>query len=508
MIKNRKYGSFLTILIILFTAVIMNISFYFFFKRFDFTEGKIYSLSESSKNLVSELEEELKIKCFFSNDLPPQLKLIPSHIKNNLEEYRAYSNGKLTYEFINPFSIEFSELIMKYQLPSAQVQVLEKDEFKVKRIFMGIVMTYGDRHEIIPFVQSGDMPVIEYEISSRIKKLISESLPSIGILTGFSSTSFNDMRTAMRILLSQYKVDEIDLISTVPDPDVHSAFIIAGPEKDFSKEQLRAIDNYVIAGGRAGFFIDKTKPDLEKMGIRDIRSNIDSLTVSYGFKVNNDLVGDRQAGLITVRRQKGFFSFVDQLRYPFIPQITELDRDNPVTRRLDPVNLYFPSSLDLSYSEGNNTDINIIARSSENSFTQTENYYIFADRDISDYTYDRSHLPLIALIEGSFRSFSDSSVTGETTRMAISGNSRFFLDGIFQNDSDIDLFLNIVDWLTADDSLIGIRSKNIEFRPLKDVSETGRLIIKLLNLISVPFIITVTGLMKWIKTRSRKDFSL
>jgi gliding-associated putative ABC transporter substrate-binding component GldG len=498
----------LTMLYILATVILVNIVSYHLFTRADMTEGKIYSLSDASKKIVSGLEDKLIVKCFFSKELPPQLKMVPELVKNNLEEYRTYSNGNFYYEFIDPSEDDFSKQIMNYQLPSAQVQMLEKDEFKVIRVFMGMVILYEDKKEIIPFIQHGDLPALEYEITSRIRKITSDQLPRLGILSGHNSSGLEEMQTALHILSSQYVIEQVGANENDLDTGRIDALLIIAPDRDLDENELKAVDSYIMSGGKTGFFIDKTAVDLRTMGVKNIRTNIDSLTAAYGIRVNNDLVGDREAGYINVRQQKGFFSISNQIKYPFLPRITDLSRTNPVSQRIDAVNLYFASSLDTSYAEGKDVNLEVIARSSSNSFVQSGTYYILADRDINDYKYDRSGIPLIALMKGSFTSYFDSSVRGVGTRMAVSGDSDFFTDGRFVSDNDINLFLNIVDWLTADDSLISIRSKNIELRPLSPVSEKNRTLIKLLNIALLPLLIAFAGLLKWIKVRSRKDFSL
>ncbi|MBN2857008.1 MAG: GldG family protein [Candidatus Delongbacteria bacterium] len=498
----------LNLIYILIVIILVNIISYFMFTRFDFTEGKIYSLSDASKKLVSNLDDRVIVKCFFSKELPPQLQIVPAMVKNNLDEYQTYSNGNFHYEFIDPSHPDFSEQIMNYQLPSAQVQMLEKDEFKVKRVFMGMVILYGDKKEIIPFIQEGDLSSLEYEITSRIRKITLDRLPVIGLLSGYGSAAAEDFRNAYNILSSQYVVKPVTADKNSLMPDKIDALLIIGPKEDLPQEALNAIDSYIMSGGKAGFFVDKTEINLKTLGVKEISTNLDSLMMSYGVKVNNDLVGDRQAGFISVRQQKGFFSISNQIKYPFLPQVTNVSRENIITQKIDAVNFYFTSSLDTSYAEGKNIELEVIARTSDNAFTQSGNYYIMADRDINDYKYSMSGIPLAAVMKGSFTSYADSTVTGVSTRLAVTGDADFFQDGKFNAENDLNMFLNIVDWLTADDSLISIRSKNIAVRPLKELTEGKKSIVKWLNIVSIPFLIIILGLIKWRKNRTRKDFSL
>jgi ABC-type uncharacterized transport system involved in gliding motility auxiliary subunit len=242
--------------------------------------------------------------------------------------------------------------------------------------------------------------------------------------------------------------------------------------------------------------------------VKNIDTNLDSLMISYGVSVNPDLVGDKQAGIITMRQQKGFFSIANQIKYPFLPVITNLSRKNPVTQKIDAVSLYFASTIDTTRAEGKNLDIEIIARTSGESFVQSGSYYIMADRDINDYRYNTGHLPVIALVKGSFRSYFELGKAGVDTRIAVAGDAEFFADNKTGSDENINLFLNITDWLTADETLISIRSKDITQRPLRKVSEGTRTVIKMLNIILIPLLFAAIGIFRWYSGRKRKDFSL
>jgi gliding-associated putative ABC transporter substrate-binding component GldG len=483
------------------------ISFFLFF-RLDMTEGKIYSLSDASKKIVAGLEDKVIVKCFFSDELPPQMKLVASAVRDNLEEYKAYSNGNFYYEFISPADEEFSKQIMSYQLPSAQVQMLEKDEFKVKKVFMGMVLIYEDKKEIIPFIQEGDLPALEYEITGKIRRLTTDRLPVVGILAEPGMTKLEDIRTVYQILSAQYVVSPVAATKEELAPDKLDALLIIGPKENFSQTALSAIDNYLTGGGKIGFFIDRTDVNLQMQNVKNIDTNLDSLMISYGVSVNPDLVGDKQAGIITMRQQKGFFSIANQIKYPFLPVITNLSRKNPVTQKIDAVSLYFASTIDTTRAEGKNLDIEIIARTSGESFVQSGSYYIMADRDINDYRYNTGHLPVIALVKGSFRSYFEPGKAGVDTRIAVAGDAEFFADNKTGSDENINLFLNITDWLTADETLISIRSKDITQRPLRKVSEGTRTVIKTLNIILIPLLFAAIGIFRWYSGRKRKDFSL
>jgi len=102
--KKIKYGSNLFIIILIIIGILAVINFLSLrhFKRLDLTEGKIYSVSESTKRALTRLTDLVNIKVYFSKELPPQLATLDRQVKDILDEYKAYSQDNLRIEFIDP----------------------------------------------------------------------------------------------------------------------------------------------------------------------------------------------------------------------------------------------------------------------------------------------------------------------------------------------------------------------------------------------------------------------
>ena len=62
------------------------------FKRFDLTDNSMYSLSSSSQEIVSNLDDLLTMKVYFSDNLPNELGNTRRFLQDILEEYSAYSD--------------------------------------------------------------------------------------------------------------------------------------------------------------------------------------------------------------------------------------------------------------------------------------------------------------------------------------------------------------------------------------------------------------------------------
>jgi ABC-2 type transport system permease protein len=98
-IKLRSWIQFLYIsgLIIAFAVVIS-----FLKVRIDLTEDKRYTLSDSTIDILREIDNELYIQVFLDGEMPIPFKRLRSSVEDMLEEFRNASGKKLDYDFINP----------------------------------------------------------------------------------------------------------------------------------------------------------------------------------------------------------------------------------------------------------------------------------------------------------------------------------------------------------------------------------------------------------------------
>ena len=92
----------------------------------------------------------------------------------------------------------------------------------------------------------------------------------------------------------------------------------------------------------------------------------------------------------------------------------------------------------------------------------------------------------------------------ETTVVVIA-NSRFVQDTTLQRlgASNLVFLLNLVDWISLGDELIGIRSRPVIEHPLKEISDSSKRAIKYLNILGMSFLIIVFGLIRYSIRRQR-----
>ena len=83
------------------------------------------------------------------------------------------------------------------------------------------------------------------------------------------------------------------------------------------------------------------------------------------------------------------------------------------------------------------------------------------------------------------------------TDIAVVGNSRFIEDAFIRQFPENRIFLlNLVDWLTIGDRLIGIRSRDVTFRPIKSIGEKSKRAVRYASTFGVPGAFVVWGLLR------------
>ena len=158
-----KKSLWINIVIIAVIIIVLNLISVSMFHRFDLSKGSMFSLSKTSKSTLEDLSDRLVVKAYFSSNLPPEYADARRYTKDLLDEYSAYSKGKLKFEFIDPGSeTELKEEAQKNMISPVQMRINENDKFEVRDVYMGLAFLYQGKTETIPLVQKTQG--LEYEI--------------------------------------------------------------------------------------------------------------------------------------------------------------------------------------------------------------------------------------------------------------------------------------------------------------------------------------------------------
>tara|TARA_Y100001968_G_scaffold326963_1_gene371035 strand:- start:3651 stop:5171 length:1521 start_codon:yes stop_codon:yes gene_type:complete len=452
------------------------------FIRFDLTDNKMFSLSDSSKSVVKKLNEKLTMKVYFSDDLPGEYGNNRRYLQDMVEEYASYSKN-IKYEFYKPETDEdLEEEAQSYGISPVQLQVIENDNLAIKKVYMGMVFLYADDRETIPVIQSAGL---EYNITTIIKRMTESNKQSIGIADFSNSESKNE--NISELLKQNYNLQNVNLVN--PISDNIQALILSGITDSLLQEEINHLENYINRGG--GLFVaqNRISTDLTTQSAETIQSNVYSFLEKYGLGIKENLVMDKICGSISVLQNRGIFRMQTQMEYPFFPMIRTFAEDQVLVSGLEQVRVMFPSEVfsfvdSLGLYSNIKSNFSPLMFSSDNSGSM-EQFFNLSPANNAAFSTLKEKNKIVAAKSEVFINDTLSS------NIILLGDSNFISDdvggGIQEN---TDLVLNAIDFLMGDEELVSLRSRKVTTRPLEEISDGTRKLWKWSNRL-VPFIIVL-----------------
>ncbi len=320
--------------------------------RLDLTEGKEFTISRATREVLGDLRDLVTVTVYMSSDLPPQLSTLRRQVSDLLDEYRNYGKGRVQIDFVDPAkNPEIEARLRTLGIPQITAQTVEQDQLQVVNIYLGLQVSYLDRQEVIPVVQ--DTYTLEYDLTSAILKVSREESYVVGLLAGPTVHDPATQLTGLRSLLEkQFEVQVVNLgAGDEAVSEEVDLLLVAGPSQvpDAVKYQ---IDQFLMRGGRVIFLIDPVRlPEGGGLQAYPLESGIEDLLAHYGVRVQNALVVDRALNA-PASFSSGFLRYT--LPYPYWPKAVPdlLNSENPVTSRLESLVLPWAAPIEVDVPVG------------------------------------------------------------------------------------------------------------------------------------------------------------
>src|SRR5256885_797617 len=262
--RQTKFAVYIGIYvaIIMTAVVVVNVLANRYDKSYDGTANKRYSLSDQTKKIVRELNQDATIRYFDQSTRYNQAKDI-------LDQYSNLS-PKIHIEYVDPDkSPEVARAAGIKNYGAVVVEIGGKKEEAKSLTEEGItgafIRVLKNRTRTVCFVGgSGEHQIDDSDRNgySRFKELLGKD---------------------------EYEAKSINLLQKAEIPSDCTVLVVAGPSVDYQQPQVDALKTYVEDGGRALFMLDAPL----KVG-REISYN-DALTKqlqSWGVTLNKDLILD------------------------------------------------------------------------------------------------------------------------------------------------------------------------------------------------------------------------
>ncbi|MDO9001458.1 MAG: gliding motility-associated ABC transporter substrate-binding protein GldG [Bacteroidota bacterium] len=427
--KRRDIASLFVLIAI---VILVNFIGSFYFKRFDLTSEKRYTLAESTKTLLKNLDDEVYFKVYFNGDFNPSFTRLRNEAKEILDEFRAYSGNQIQYEFITPgdgLSEDEKAKIEKqlYEKGLVPEPIFEKTKDKTTQslIWPGAIVSHKGREAVWKIFNRQDntdyevsvnnsVKELEYSLTNTIRKLQRHKKQEVTFIEGHYELDTLHISDFALGLSEYYEVNKTPILGKLGALDNSDAIIIAQPDSAFSVADQYIIDQYIMKGGKVLWLIDPVGINKDTLLMKGFTLgltrplNLDNMLFKYGVRLNSVLLQDFQCSVIpmNVGFKKGQPNF-KLFPWPYSPLVLP-DGNHPIVKNLDLIKLDYVSSLDTITARGiKKTILLSTSRYTKTIPTPARINYSSVQIPPKESQFLDHYIPVACLLEGEFTSFAE-----------------------------------------------------------------------------------------------------
>jgi len=486
-----KQKLFATTLLVVGIVLVINFLSNELHGRLDLTDERQYTLSKATRDILDNLEEPVTIKAYFSKNLPPNIGQTRSDFQDLLVEYNSRSNGMIAFEFIDPNENEGAErLALENGIQPVMINVREKDQVKQQKAFLGATVNLGEKIDVIPVITPGS--AMEYALSTSIKRISVASKPVVGFLAGHGEPGLMEMAQAMELLTVLYDPQEVRLDSMDVPPTIHT-LVVVRPTDTIPPAHLVVLDAFLARGGRLLFAINRVDGDLQRSYGMPVSNCLEGWLAQKGITVDESFILDAKCGGVTVQQQQGMFNFQSQVSFPYLPVVGRF-AEHPVTSGLETVLLPFASPVNFV---GDTTKrFTALIYTSEKSTTQPAPVMFDINKQWTEADFPEKNIVMGGVVEDK----------NSGSKIIVFGDGDFLINGPREQarnlqPDNVSLAVNAIDWLSDDTGLIDLRTKAVTSRPLMQLDDSTKALIKYLNFLLPILFVVGYGLVRMQRNR-------
>lgn len=467
--KRFKYGSYSTLIALFVVAIliVVNLVVGKFDIKFDLTPSEAFSISDTSKEVISNIDSDITIYALFKTGSEDK------DVTEILEQYQSVSkNINIVYkdpyiypQFVNEFKTDGEDI------PNNSLIVVSGSKFKVinySELFTGYSDYSGQAYKASSNVEA--------VVTSAIKYVTMESVPVIYYVTGHGETEIPELLKS-QLTSANYDIKEFDLLMNSAVPEDCSVLLMTNPVKDYSEKETEAVKNYLASDGRAIV--------LTQFSTDNVYKNFNSIINAYGVQ--------QEEGLIYEASPENLLQNVPTF---VLPDFSEHDITNRLIEKK--YRVFLPYVQAVSEMELKKSSITV-----EPLLTTSNQSYIKKNMQSETFYKEQGDTdgPFNAAVAVTDSYYTD---TQHTTKLVVVGSSSFILDEINQiiGGNNSTFIVNALSWLNDSEDSIFISPKSLISQPLVIDSASIRWIV-LVSCVLQPVVIFGIGFIIWLRRRNR-----
>jgi ABC-type uncharacterized transport system involved in gliding motility auxiliary subunit len=443
-------NSFFVVLFLVLISLVAYLTYQYHYSR-DITQGNRNTLTEGSKNVLKQMQGPITMTVFASKD----------NTANGETFRRDMSNFIARYQRTKP------DIKVTFISPAEEPKLTQEAGIKVEG---EVVVEYNKRTEhILP-------PFAEQEMTNLLVRLSRSNQRPVMYLDGHGERNLlgvknHDIGEFGKQLESKgFKFANPDLTIAQDVPSNGSMLVIASPQVNVSEVEVAKIKAYLEAGGNLLWLLD----DNNLRGLEPVAEYL-------GLKVSPGMVIDTTAAQYGADAKVAFASLYGE------HAITK----NFMLRTL------FPEArqVDAKDSFDNGWQVSKLVEVAPNGWL--ENGKIGKKVSFDDKEDVRGPINIAVALERKYGK--------KGQRVVVFGNANFLSNTFITNGGNLDLGVNVINWLTGDDNLITIQpmvQKDINMTiPSTGMGALVALIIGYGFQIILPAMFLILGFVIWFKRR-------
>jgi ABC-type uncharacterized transport system involved in gliding motility auxiliary subunit len=452
--RQARYGSNIIILTIAFLGILVVANYlgYTNSKRWDLTADNENTLSSETLEVLDSLPSPVEAVAYFT------VNRSTATAEGLLDQYAFNSDGKLTYEFVDP----------DREPGLAQEAGITQDGT--------IVFSLGGYKQLV-------MVTSETEITSALIRLMNPGGRNVYFLTGHGEFSIegggDDTLTqfAAELETKNYTVNSLNLFAEAQIPEDANVLVIVGPMQPLYEAEVRLIAEYLNNGGK--LIVLEEPPVMTEFGDQ-ADPLADFLSESFGVLLGNDVVVDLDAA--------------DMINQPFVA-IAARFGSHVITEKMGNMATFFPTARSITISSMSTSVSQVsLIWSTERAWAETD-LATFKDGTLQpDEGIDSfGPLTLAAAVED----------LSSGARLVVFGDAEFPLNANFDVYGNGVMIVNAVDWVAGEEDLISLSTGTTTERYLNLSNPYLSDFILLGSIVVLPGLIVVAGIVTWVLRRRR-----
>ena len=327
------------LLVLIFTSTLLRY-------RIDLTAEKRFSLNESTKKLLDNVDTAINITVFLTGNLPADYKKLSIATNDLLSEFRDLGKNNIHFRFEKPeykltdsIELAFNDsiiLVAKKDLNQQQLDAIEdsmqnvlydslqrlgvvfeqntdiasgNEQATQQLIIPSALVQYGNYRPVAVDLRSSRTvfknynvvdedpqpdkeatlnaaeALLEYKFANAIDKLTRKDIPTIAYCLGNGEAGPQNVNDLIQSLRNDYQLAVFDLKQAYPDPAHINALLIVKPTIPFTDEDKLKLDQYVMHGGKIIWCVDKLYAELDSL----MRSQADFVAFDRNLNLDDIL---------------------------------------------------------------------------------------------------------------------------------------------------------------------------------------------------------------------------